>query len=130
MTKSAMKVYFIESSSELKLTFLLVYRKQGQPFNICYDILSYFEQQDSHVDVMLGDFNITPLLPVNENILRLLADFTLINTAHRHIWESVIDHVYVRTNMVSSNNVVSDVVNVYFSDHDAVRTIFEFKDML
>lgn len=100
----------------------MVNRKQSQPFHIFFDILSYFEQQDSNVDVILGDFNINALLPANENSLRLLADFT-------HISGLVIDHIYVRTNIVNSSNVVLDVVNLYFSVVDAVRTIFEYRDL-
>lgn len=108
------------------MTFLLVYRKQSQPFHIFYEVLSYFGQQDSKVDVILGDFSINALLSANKNVLRLLTDLTLIKNSPIHISGSVIDHVYVRKNLVNSTKVVSDIVNVYFSDHDAVRTIFEF----
>ena len=64
------------------------------------------------------------MLPADEKSLRLLADFSLSTHFPTQKSRSVIDHVYVRTDVVNSNNVMSDVVNVYFSDDDALTIIF------
>ena len=42
-----------------------------------------------------------------------------------HISRSLIDHVYVKKNLIAEFYTNAAVANIYFSDHDAVKIITE-----
>ena len=67
------------------------------------------------------------LVDIKTNVDRLsisLARYTHIIHEPTHLGGSLLDHFYVKENFLSGNNMYSLVVNVYFSDHDAVQVIF------
>ena len=42
-----------------------------------------------------------------------------------HIYGSLIDHVYIKKSLMQELFFNATVQNIYFSDHDAVRTVIE-----
>ena len=71
------------------------------------------------IDLLLVD------IKTNEDRLSIsLARYTHIIHEPTHLGGGLLDHFYVKENFLSGNNMHSLVVNVYFSDHDAVQVIF------
>ena len=67
----------------------------------------------------MGDFNINAL---NENhtLNNVLSSYDQAVTTSTHICGSLLDHVYISKEF-SSELSMSNVIEIYFSDHDAVK---------
>ena len=96
------------------IKLLLLYKKHALALNLFCDSLQGFVTNNS-VDIILGDFNINGF---NKNIRLLSRCDQLVNTS-THISGSLLDHVYIRQEFLKQ--VTSDVISIYFSDHDAIK---------
>ena len=105
-------------------TLMLVYTKQSLGVQEFSQILQYLLAAYS-VDIIGGDFNYD-LLKVTENKLSdIFGDHVQIVNKATHISGSLIDHVYVKETLMEEFSINLTVENIYFSDHDAVRTVID-----
>ena len=108
----------LKSSFDNKcIKLLLLYRKHALPLIPFCDWLQGFVTNNS-VDIILGDFNINGF---NENIRlsHILSQYDQLVNTSTHMSRSLLDHVYNRQEI--SKQVNSDVVSIYFSDHDVIK---------
>ena len=107
----------LKSSFDNKCIKLLsLYRKHALPSSTFYDWLQGFVTNNSVI--ISGYFNING---INKNIQSshiLLQDEPLVNTSSQ-ISGSLLDHVYIRQEFPKEVN--TDVISIYFSDHDAIK---------
>ena len=75
---------------------------------------------DDIIHIILGDFNVNGFSE-NNYIDEFLSDYELVVNEPTHISGSLIDHVYVRKEVLDVADVSVLVKNVYFSDHDAIK---------
>ena len=71
---------------------------------------------NDNVDIILGDFNI------------IAGNFHMYDTVINkptHLSQSLLDQVHTLKCFAMEFNIVSDVHNVYFSDHDAIKVHFQ-----
>ena len=108
-------------SKEIR-TVLLLYRKQNSNILQYVDCLKYMLNSYS-IDIILGDFNINYLNDNQVQPLKSLMEsfnFTQIVTKPTFISSgSLLDHVYIRSTKFQI--IENYVVNVYYSDHDAIK---------
>ena len=78
---------------------------------------------DHHIfDLVLGDFNIDILNGTNINLQNVLSNYTLLVNKGTHISGSLLDHVYVKNEILQKFSVdKTETVSIYFSDHDVVK---------
>ena len=123
---NALKFDLVNSQSQELQTFLLLYRKQASNIVQYLDCLRYI--LDSYkIDMILGDFNmnylndnqVQPLkyLMVSFNYTQIVTKPTFISSG------SLLDHVYVRSTVFQILDI--SVVNVYYSDHDAIKIVLQ-----
>ena len=107
----------LKSSFDNKcITLILLYKKHALPLNSFCDWLQGFVTNNS-VDIIFCDFNINGF---NENIrFHILSQFDQLVNTTTHISGSLLDHVYIRQEF--PKQVTSDVISIYFSDHDAKK---------
>ena len=72
--------------------------------------------------IILGDFNINAFQE-NGKLENVLSSYNQIVTASNHISVSLLDHVYIHQEFSKELNT-QGVIDVYFSDHDAVKFRF------
>ena len=111
-------ITLLKSSFDSKsIKLLLLYKKHALPLNNFCDWLQGFVTNDS-VDIILGAFNINGF---NENIrlFHILSRFDQLVNTSTHTSGSLLDHVYIRQEF--PKQVTSDVISIYFSDHDAIK---------
>ena len=108
-------------SKEIR-TVLLLYRKQNSNILQYVDCLKYMLNSYS-IDFILGDFNINYLNDNQVQPLKSLMEsfnYTQIVTKPTFISSgSLLDHVYIRSTKFQI--IENYVVNVYYSDHDAIK---------
>ena len=108
------------SSSEHVLCVALIYRKHSSALSLFYENLETFNNNAS-LNFIIRDFNLDAL---NEEIYvtlcNILSNFRLVSNTSSHLNGTHIDHVYVRKTFSEYDLTVS-MVNVYFSDHDALK---------
>ena len=104
---------------EYGLCIGILYRKQTNSLADFYDYLSILIET-WHIDILLGDFNIN-YFDSEDFCNRALSDFTMIVTEATHIDGALLDHVYVRKQLLATVNVVPLVKHVFYSDHDIVK---------
>lgn len=78
---------------------------------------------NNFVDIIWGDFN-TSLFDETDRLFSVLASYNQIVKKPTHISGSLLDHVYLNCEFLKEFDVQNDVVDVYFSDHDAVQIKF------
>ena len=114
-------VIFIFSTNK-QTTLLLTYRKNNSNIQQYLEGLRYVLETSS-VDIVLGDFNVNYFdLDNNTPLNRLMTSYDYVQIVQSPTFMSagsLLDHVYVKQN--SHNTIESTVVNVYYSDHDAVK---------
>lgn len=103
-------------------SFLLLYRKQSTSIPLFISNLEHI-LNSNNIDVALGDFNINYLnsddnlsfksLMNNFNFEQIVQQPTFISSG------SLLDHIYVKT--ANLKILQNDLVNVYYSDHDAIK---------
>ena len=89
-----------------------------------FQMLQYFVATYS-IDVIAEDFNYD-LLKVSVNkLLDIFTDHVQMLNKPTHISGPLIDHVYIKKSLMEGFFTNAAVESIYFSDHDAVRTIIE-----
>ena len=124
---NALKFDMVNSQSQELKTFLLLYRKQSSNILQYVDCLKYMLNSYS-IDIILGDFNmnyfndnqVQPLKSLMEsfNYTQIVTKPTFISSG------SLLDHVYVRPTVFKV--IENYVVNVYYSDHDAIKIVVQY----
>ena len=64
---------------------------------------------------------LTPFSENNNYVFEYLSDYQLVINEPTHISGSLIDHVYVKKEVINEVEVSAFVKSVYFSDHDAIK---------
>ena len=103
-------------------SFLLLYRKQSTSIPLFISNLEHILNLNN-IDVVLGDFNINYFnsddclslksLMNNFNFEQIVQQPTFISSG------SLLDHIYVKC--ANLKILQNDLVNVYYSDHDAIK---------
>ena len=104
-------------------TFLLLYRKQSVTSQQYLNNLAQVLKTHA-VDLIFGDFNINYLNDVEIEPLKLLMElsgFKQVVCCPTFISGSLLDHVYIKE--TSLDVLHNRIINVYYSDHDAIRLI-------
>lgn len=108
-----------------EIRFLFLYRKQGYSLHDFLSNLSHIANEYS-IDVILGDFNINYLDEKESHHLKNTLESTFgyqqIVNKPTFLSGSILDHVYIRPQKFKS--VDNTIINVYYSDHDAVKIFF------
>ena len=97
----------------------ILYRKHNNSVNLFYNDLTVLVNS-YNIHILLGDFNID-YFGKHETLTGALSDYTMFVTCPTHIDGSLLDHVYVKKQLLYDVDVTSVVKNVFFSDHDAVK---------
>ena len=114
-------VTFVKSNFDSNIIKLLIlYKKSSLPItNFCNWLKKFIFYNP--VDIILGDFNIN-VLHENNRLLHVLSAYKQVVTKSTHISGSLLDHVYVYKEF--SRTLSVNVIDIYFSDHDAVQFKF------
>ena len=112
---------FVKSTFDSNIIKLLVlYKKNSLPLtNVCSWLQEFIFYNP--VDIILRDFNINALHE-NNRLLHVLSAYNQAVTKSTHISASLLDHVYVHKEF--SRTLSVNVIDIYFSDHDAVKLKF------
>ena len=115
-------VTFVKSSfTSQTIKLLLSYKKYTlRLINFCSCLQGCIASNTVHI--ILGDFNINAF-EENCRLENVLSSYSQILTASTHICGSILDHVYIHQEFSKELNTQS-VIDVYFSDHDAVKFRF------
>lgn len=119
---NALKFLIANSINHQNPSFLLLYRKQSTSIPLFISNLEYIVNSNN-IDVVLGDFNKNYLssdynlsfksLMNNVNFKRIVQQPTFISSG------SLLDHIHVKP--ANLKILQNDLVNVYYSDHDAIK---------
>ena len=110
-----MKNSFVESPFKI----LLLYRKNSEPLESFYEYLRYFiERSTAHF--VIGDFNVDGFTD-NVQLQNIFSEYTQVVKEPTHLSGSLLDHIYVRNTVLQEFYISTSVINLYFSDHDAIR---------
>ena len=104
----------------------LIYRKNSSTLSSFYRNL---EILNNHINLnfILGDFNLDAFNPeILVRLRNILSNFVLLSNKSSHLNGSHIDQVYVRKHILQQSNLNCSIVNVYFSDHDALKVQCQF----
>ena len=101
---------------------LLLYKKQALNETLFYSWLAEFVNSHN-IDIILGDFNIN-YFEENTRLLHILSNYVQIVSYSTHLSGSLLDHVYILKEFSIETEVTGSIIDVYFSDHDAVKFIF------
>lgn len=117
-----MKFVVLNSTNGVKHSFLVIYRKQSRTIQGFITELEHI-LYNHDIDVVLGDFNINymnsddcnPLKSMMQslNFEQVLKEPTFISSG------TLLDHIYLKSSRF--NVLENKVVNVYYSDHDAIK---------
>lgn len=101
--------------SPLKIKILLLYRKKDFPVGEFLEALRYLTVS-MNIDIVVGDFNQKPNLLLAE----ALDNYDQLVTEPTHLGGSILDHAYIQKSMLENFNVLVNVKNLFFTDHEAV----------
>ena len=85
-----------------------------------YDKLQELVNTYNYIDILLGDFSID-YFSSRDILNEVLSDYTMVVSEATHVDGSLLDHVYIKTNLLSTYRAQSLVKCVLFSDHDVVK---------
>ena len=124
---NALKYEVVNYKSKEIRTVLLLYRKQNSNVSQYIECLQYILTSTT-VDIVLGDFNINYFNDNQVEHLRSLMhslNFIQIVTKPTFLSSgSLLDHVYTTSTGIEITG--NDVVNIYYSDHDAVKFTIKY----
>ena len=89
-----------------------------------YQILQYL-LTTNYIDIIAEDLSYDLLKAWQNKFLVIFTDHLQIVNKPRHISGSLIDHVSIIKAFMEGFFINVTVENIYFSDHDAVRTAIE-----
>ena len=110
-----------QSFSTEPVNIILLYRKNSLSANDLFYMLNNLINDDFDIHIILGDFNINAFTENNNYVFEYLSDYQLVINEPTHISGSLLDHVYVKKDVINEVEVSALVKNVYFSDHDAIK---------
>ena len=121
-------ITFTKVSIKKSLTVLLLYRRQSfKMSDFLYLIRHWLSHMDGNIDIILGDFNINHFSS-NGELETVLNHYTMLVDFPTHIAGSCLDHVYVHNKYCNKCKILEKCV--YFSDHDAVKLLVDFQDLM
>ena len=106
------------SYSEIPLKLIILYKPNSQPLTLFSDYLHYMIEGKGP-DIIVGDFNIDAYQ--ESRLSHLLAGYSQFVDSPKHVAVSTLDHLYVKNGLQENNDIKVSVLNIYFSNHDAVR---------
>ena len=109
---------------EDSITIALLYKESAISPAIYLNELSQVIN-NVNVDITLGDFSIGAFGPQRAIIEDKLHMYDMVINKLTHLSGSLLDQVHIFKSFAMEFNIVSDVQNVYFSDHDAVKVHFQ-----
>ena len=105
-------------------TLMLVYRKQFLGMQEFSQLMQYLLAANS-IDIIAGDFNYNLLKVIKNKLLDIFTDHVQMVNKPTHISGLLIDHVYIKKTLMEEFSTSVTVENIYFSDHDALRTVIK-----
>lgn len=117
-----MKFELLNSTNGVKLSFLVIYCKQSTTIP---DFITELEHilYNRDIDVVLGDFNINYMNSDDCNPLKSMMQSLSFNEVVKEPTYissgSLLDHIYLKSSRF--NVLENKVINVYYSDHDAIK---------
>ena len=119
---NGLKFVVLNSTNGVKHSFLVIYRKQSRTIPGFITELEHI-LYNSDIDVVLGDFNVNymnsddcnPLKSMMQslNFEQVVKEPTFISSS------TLLDHIYLKSS--TFNIPENKVINVYYSDHDAIK---------
>ena len=119
---NGMKFVVLNSTNGVKHSFLVIYRKQSRTIPGFITELEHI-LYNADIDVVLGDFNVNymnsddcnPLKSMMQslNFEQVVKEPTFISSS------TLLDHIYLKSS--TFNIPENKVINVYYSDHDAIK---------
>ena len=103
------------SFSQNSFRLFIVYRKNRTSLTSFYDLLTQMKQFNIHI--FLGDFNINAQDSSN-SVSQVLENYQQLVQEPTHIAGAILDHVYVRNDIIGQFNIRSFVNCLHFSDHE------------
>ncbi|XP_044169485.1 uncharacterized protein LOC114973474 [Acropora millepora] len=119
---NALKFELLNSRNGVKLSFLVIYRKQSKTIP---DFITELEHilYNNDIDVVLGDFNINYMNSDDCNPLKsMMQSLSFKQVVKKPTYISsgtLLDHIYLKSSRF--NVLENKVINVYYSDHDAIK---------
>ena len=105
---------------------MLLYRSPNSSLTTFLNSLQNFLNTGQVVDIILVDFNINVLNSANDNTQHVFSHYMLIVSEPVHISGLLIGHVYINNNLMQKILAEkTEIISVYFSDHDAVKFTLE-----
>ena len=124
---NGLKLAFVHQQCRELRTILLLYQKQNLNITNYLECLEYV-LVSNRVDIVVGDFNVNylsdnkiqPLKALMESLGfgQLVKEPTFLSSG------SLLDHFYIKPG--SFLPVDNRVINVYYSDHDAIKATLQF----
>ena len=97
----------------------ILYRKHNNSLNLFYNDLTILVNS-YNIHILFGDFNID-YFGKHETLTGALSVYAMIVTSPTHIDGSLLDHVYIKKQLLYDVDVTSIVRNVFFTGHDTVK---------
>ena len=88
---------------------------------------SKFHMYYSFIYIIVRDFNIDILKVSKNELLDRLTDHAQILNKQAHVFGSLKGYVYIKKTLMEKMSITIIAENIYFSNHDVVRTIIEKK---
>ena len=127
----ALKFVIFDSVTHHRISFLLLYRKNTSNvhdyISKLSDLLNIFT-----VDIIMGDFNINyfndSAITQLKQLMNFYAYIQVVQNATFVPSGSLLDHVYMKQTEANLIKILkTNVVNVYYSDHEAVEILFTYE---
>ena len=111
------------------ISVALIYRSPNSPLTGFIDCLRYLVGRS--IDILLGDINIYAFDKLSYARLKeVLCNYNLKVSEPTHLDGALLDHVYLSKSFEYGKYVTPVVSNIYFSDHDAIKAQFRFRQNL
>ena len=101
---------------------LLHYKKHALNETLFSNWLAEFVNSHN-IGIILGDFNIN-YFEGNTRLLHVFSNYVQIVSNSTRLSGTLLDHVYLSKEFLSETDVTESIIDVYFSDHDAVKFTF------
>ena len=114
-----------ESFLDHEISIGILYRKHANSMFDFYDNLRELVT-GFDIDILLGDFNID-YFDKSSDLDDVLSTYRMIVSKPTHIDGSLLDHMYIKKELLSYCHVASAVKCIFFSDHDIVKIKIKLK---
>ena len=111
------------------ISVALIYRTPNSPLTGFIDCVRYLVGRS--IGILLGGINIYAFdKPSYTRLKEVLCNYNLKVGEPTHLYGALLDHVYLSKSFKYGKYVTSAVSNIYFSDHDAIKVQFRFRQNL